>query len=86
MDAAAELAAANARIERNMQRGLNSRTAAQRKARDERAARRTRKREGIPDEPGTPAEEVPVEDVRRAMGGRHRRRHRRSRKTRRRHR
>jgi hypothetical protein len=84
MDAAAELAAANARIERNMQRGLNSRTAAQRKARDERAARRTRKREA--EEPGTPADEVRVEDVRRATGGRHRRRHRRSRKTRRRHR
>jgi hypothetical protein len=87
MAAAAALAAANARIERNMRRGLLSpTTAAQRKARDERAARRTRKREGIPEEPGTPAEEAPVEDVRRAMGGRHRRRHRRSRKTRRRHR
>lgn len=85
MDAAAELAAANARVERNMRRGLNSRTAAQREARDERAARRTRKREGIPEaeEPGTPAEEAPVEDVRRAMGGRRRtRRRRRSRSTR----
>ena len=81
MDAAAELAAANARIERNMRRGLNSRTAAQREARDERAARRTRKREAAEaEEPGTPADEVRVEDVRRATGGRHRRRHRRSRK------